>query len=203
MPEDHPGTGGPLSELSSSSGPKLAHPSDEVLLRPPSVSTPESQGTGKQREFDTSESPKSPEDVFASPPAPIGMPHSSAQGGYMTQEPQNQALYYQNLPQCPSLQHAGGTNTDPPAGRPESIAKGFESQPLSTSAVGIECPALEEFDIPLKPHRSSSARVAGNDDALRKAAGAHPQLQNTDSGGSSNPEPNLELLLREWTTLYD
>ncbi|RMZ83661.1 hypothetical protein DV738_g1074, partial [Chaetothyriales sp. CBS 135597] len=49
----------------------------------------------------------SPDDVSSIPQPPAAMPRPAPHGGYMTQEQQQQALYYQQLQQNQSGQYAG------------------------------------------------------------------------------------------------
>jgi pheromone receptor transcription factor len=54
---------------------------------------------GNENGVDSGDVPDSPEDVSAMPPTQPGMPRAPQHGGYMTQEQQQQALYYQSLQQ--------------------------------------------------------------------------------------------------------
>jgi len=62
---------------------------------------------GNENGVDTGDVPDSPEDVSAMPPTQPGMPRAPQHGGYMTQEQQQQALYYQSLQQGQGGQYAG------------------------------------------------------------------------------------------------
>jgi len=62
---------------------------------------------GNENGVDSGDVPDSPEDVSAMPPTQPGMPRAPQHGGYMTQEQQQQALYYQSLQQGQGGQYAG------------------------------------------------------------------------------------------------
>jgi len=62
---------------------------------------------GNENGVDSGDVPDSPEDVSAMPPTQAGMPRAPQHGGYMTQEQQQQALYYQSLQQGQGGQYAG------------------------------------------------------------------------------------------------
>lgn len=62
---------------------------------------------GNENGVDAGDVPDSPEDVSAMPPTQPGMPRAPQHGGYMTQEQQQQALYYQSLQQGQGGQYAG------------------------------------------------------------------------------------------------
>jgi pheromone receptor transcription factor len=62
---------------------------------------------GNENGVDTGDVPDSPEDVSAMPPTQTGIPRAPPHGGYMTQEQQQQALYYQSLQQGQGGQYAG------------------------------------------------------------------------------------------------
>jgi len=65
---------------------------------------------GNENGVDTGDVADSPEDVPPMAPAQPGMPRAAAHGGYLTQEQQQQALYYQSLQQ----QGQGGQYTGIP-----------------------------------------------------------------------------------------
>jgi len=70
------------------------------------LNAPEPAGT--ENGVDSGDVPDSPEDVSAMPPQAQGMPRAPQHpGGYMTQEQQQQALYYQSLQQNQGGQYAG------------------------------------------------------------------------------------------------
>lgn len=62
---------------------------------------------GNENGVDAGDVPDSPEDVSAMPPTQPGIPRAPPHGGYMTQEQQQQALYYQSLQQGQGGQYAG------------------------------------------------------------------------------------------------
>jgi len=63
--------------------------------------------SGNENGVDAADDVASPDDVPSMPPAAAGMPRAGPHGGYMTQEQQQQALYYQQLQQNQSGQYAG------------------------------------------------------------------------------------------------
>jgi len=64
--------------------------------------------SGNENGVDAADDVASPDDVSTMPnQPPAGMPRPTAHGGYMTQEQQQQALYYQQLQQNQSGQYAG------------------------------------------------------------------------------------------------
>jgi len=69
------------------------------------LNAPEPAGT--ENGVDPGDVPDSPEDTSAMPPQQPGMPRAPPQhGGYMTQEQQHQAMYYQSLQQGQGGQYA-------------------------------------------------------------------------------------------------
>lgn len=63
---------------------------------------------GNENGVDPGDVPDSPEDVSSMPPQQSGMPRGAPQhAGYMTQEQQQQAIYYQSLQQNQGGQYAG------------------------------------------------------------------------------------------------
>lgn len=85
--------------------------SDQACLNAPEPS-------GNENGVDAADDVASPDDVPAMPPTAAGMPRPAPHGGYMTQEQQQQAMYYQqlqqqnqsgqygNMPQMPQHQRA-------------------------------------------------------------------------------------------------
>jgi len=63
--------------------------------------------SGNENGVDAADDVASPDEVPSMPPAAAGMPRPGPHGGYMTQEQQQQALYYQQLQQNQSGQYAG------------------------------------------------------------------------------------------------